>query len=145
MSVAILFRIAKTGKRPNCPLMDRWAKKTWEIYTYTLIYLFISVFRKKNEILPFVTRWIELEGVILSEMKSESKVPQLCSLRSNPHGQEPAGFLRPWDFPGKSTRGGCHFLLQGIFLIQGLNPDLLHCRQILYHLSHQGRPSEIVR
>ena len=35
---------------------------------------------------------------------------------------------------------GCHFLLQGIFLTQGLNPGLLHCRQILYHLSHQGSP-----
>ena len=33
---------------------------------------------------------------------------------------------------------GCHSLLQGIFPIQGLNMGLLHCRQILYHLSHQG-------
>ena len=33
---------------------------------------------------------------------------------------------------------GCHFLLQGIFPTQGLNPDLLYCRQILYHLSQQG-------
>jgi len=32
----------------------------------------------------------------------------------------------------------CHFLLQGIFLTQGLNPGLLHCRQILYHLSRQS-------
>ena len=32
----------------------------------------------------------------------------------------------------------CCSLLQGIFLIQGLNPGLLHCRQILYCLSHQG-------
>ena len=32
------------------------------------------------------------------------------------------------------------FLLQGIFLTQGLNPGLLHCRQILYHLNHQGSP-----
>ena len=32
---------------------------------------------------------------------------------------------------------GCHFLLQGIFLTQELNLGLLHCRQILYHLSHQ--------
>ena len=30
---------------------------------------------------------------------------------------------------------GCHFLLQGIFPTQGLNPCLLHCRQMLYHLS----------
>ena len=35
---------------------------------------------------------------------------------------------------------GCHFLLQGIFLTQGLNPGLLHCRQILCHLSSQGSP-----
>ena len=35
---------------------------------------------------------------------------------------------------------GCHALLQGIFPTQGSNPGLLHCRQILYHLSHQGSP-----
>ena len=46
----------------------------------------------------------------------------------------------PWDFPGKNTGVGCHFLLQEIFLTQGLNPGLLHCRQTLYHLSHQGSP-----
>ena len=46
----------------------------------------------------------------------------------------------PWDSPGKNTGVGCHFLLQGIFLTQGLNLGLLHCRQILCHLSHQGSP-----
>ena len=35
---------------------------------------------------------------------------------------------------------GCHFLLQGIFPTQGLNPGLLHYRQTLYRLSHQGSP-----
>ena len=35
---------------------------------------------------------------------------------------------------------GCHFLLQGIFLTQGSNPGVFHCRQILYHLSYQGSP-----
>ena len=44
------------------------------------------------------------------------------------------------DSPGKSTRVSCHSLLQGIFLTQGSNLGLLHCRQILYHLSHQGSP-----
>ena len=43
-------------------------------------------------------------------------------------------------FPGKNTGLDCHFLLQGIFPIQGLNSGLLHCRQILYHLSYQGSP-----
>ena len=37
--------------------------------------------------------------------------------------------LRPLDFPGKSTGVVCHFLLQGIFLTQGSNPGLPHCRQ----------------
>ena len=49
--------------------------------------------------------------------------------------------LRPWDFLGKSSGVGCHFLLQGIFPTQGSNPGLLHCRQTLYCLSHQGSPT----
>ena len=44
----------------------------------------------------------------------------------------------PWNFSGKNTGVGCHFLLQEIFPTQGLNLCLLHCRQILYHLSHPG-------
>ena len=43
-------------------------------------------------------------------------------------------------FPGKDTGVGCHFLLQGIFPTQGLNPGFLHCRQILYGLSYKGSP-----
>ena len=39
---------------------------------------------------------------------------------------KPPGSSCPWDFPGKNTGVGCHFLLQGIFPIQGLNPCLLH-------------------
>ena len=45
--------------------------------------------------------------------------------------------------PGSSVHGitgvSCHFLLQGIFMTQGLNLSLLHCRQMLYQLSHQGQ------
>ena len=48
--------------------------------------------------------------------------------------------LCPCDSPGKNNRVGFYSLLQGIFLTQGLNPGLPHCRQILYHLSHQGSP-----
>ena len=48
------------------------------------------------------------------------------------------GLLHPWDFPGKSTGVGCHCLLQGIFLTQGSNSGLPHCRQTLYRLIHQG-------
>ena len=43
-----------------------------------------------------------------------------------------------WDSPGKITGGCWHFLLQGMFPTLGLNPGLLHCKQILYYLNHQG-------
>ena len=41
---------------------------------------------------------------------------------------------------GKNTGVGCHALLQGIFPTQGSNPDLLHCRWILYCLSPREAP-----
>ena len=41
----------------------------------------------------------------------------------------------------KNTGVGCHFLLQGIFLTQEANPDLLNCRQTLYQLSYKGSPT----
>ena len=53
---------------------------------------------------------------------------------------KPPRLICPWDFPGKSTQVGCHFLLWRIFPTQGSNPGLPHCRQTLYHLSHQGSP-----
>ena len=43
-------------------------------------------------------------------------------------------------FPGQNTGVGCHALLQRIFPTQRLNLSLLHCRQVLYHLSYQGSP-----
>ena len=66
-------------------------------------------------------------------------VTQPC-LTLGPHALEPARLLCPWDSPGKSTGVGCHALLQGIFPTQGLNLGLPQCKQILYHLRHQGSP-----
>ena len=59
-----------------------------------------------------------------------------CSVMSKslqPHGLWLIRHLWPWDFPGKNTRVGCHFLLQRIFLIKESKPHLLHYRWILYH------------
>ena len=53
---------------------------------------------------------------------------------------QPHGLYSPWNYLGQNTGVGGLSLLQGIFPTQGLNPGLLHCRQILYHLSHQGSP-----
>ena len=59
-----------------------------------------------------------------------------CSVTSNslgPHGLQLARLLCPWDFPGKNTGVGCHFLLQGVVPTQGSNTRLLHYRQFLDH------------
>ena len=60
---------------------------------------------------------------------------------SRPHGLyiyiQLARLLCPWTSPGKNTGVGSHSLIQGIFLIQGSNLGLPHCRWILYYLSHQ--------
>ena len=66
-----------------------------------------------------------------------------CSVLSDslrPYEVQPTRLLCPWNSPDKSTRQGSHFLLQRIFLTQGLNRGLLHCREILHHLSHQESP-----
>ena len=50
-----------------------------------------------------------------------------------------------WDFPGKNTGVGCHFLLHGIFLTQGSNLCLLHWQVGSLPLSYQGRPCQLFR
>ena len=49
-------------------------------------------------------------------------------------------FVTPWSSPGQNTGVSSLSLLQGIFPTQELNPGLLHCRRILYRLSHKGSP-----
>ena len=67
-------------------------------------------------------------------------VAQSCLPLWDPVDYSPPGSSVHGDSPGKNTGVGCHALLQGIFPTQGSNPSLLHCRQILYHLSHQESP-----
>ena len=55
-----------------------------------------------------------------------------------PEGVYPSRLLCPWNSPGKNPGVGSPYLLQGIFPTQGSNLGLLHFRQILYCLSHQG-------
>ena len=62
--------------------------------------------------------------------------PTLCNLMDC----SPPGSSVHRSSPGKNTAVSCHALLQGIFLTQGLNPGLPHCRRILYRLSHTGSP-----
>ena len=64
-------------------------------------------------------------------------VAQSCPALCNPMDCNPPGTSVHWDSLGKNTRVGCQAFLQGIFPTQGLKAGLLHCRQILYCLSHQ--------
>ena len=64
-----------------------------------------------------------------------------CPVLSNslwPRGLWPTRILCPWDFSGKNTGVGCPFLLQGIFLTQGLNPRALFWQVDSLPRSHLG-------
>ena len=65
-------------------------------------------------------------------------VTQSCLMFCDLTDCSPPGSSVHGDSPGKNIGVGCHALLQRIFPTQGLSPDLPNCKQILYHLSHQG-------
>ena len=91
--------------------------------------------KKKEKFRGYV--WVsDFKYVLCCE--SESVSHSVVSNSLGPHGLKPIRLLWPWDFPGKNTGVGCHSLLQVILPTQESNPGLLHCRLILYHLSHQG-------
>ena len=63
----------------------------------------------------------------------------VCLTLQSPELQ-PARLLCPWAFPGKNTGVGCHFILQGIFPTQALNPLLLHWQEDSLPLHHLRSP-----
>ena len=68
MFIAALFTIARSWKRPKCPMIGEWIKKMWHIYTmedYSAI--------KRNEIGSFIETLIYLETVIQSEVSQREK------------------------------------------------------------------------
>ena len=117
----------------------------WALNPGILFLLWSQEYEGKEEIktqyvLSYVLSLDEKDHIaFLPRGKKDSEVKSFSRVRL---------FETPWTaayyaplsmgFPGKSTRVGCHFLLQRIFLTQGSNPGLPYCRQMLYHLSHQG-------
>jgi hypothetical protein len=68
MFIAALFIIARSWKQPRCPSSEEWIQKMWYIYTmeyYSAI--------KKNEFVKFLGIWMDLEGIILSEVTQSQK------------------------------------------------------------------------
>jgi hypothetical protein len=68
MFIATLFIIARSWKEPRCPLTEEWIQKMWYIYTMEY-YLAI----KNNEFMKFLGKWMDLEGIILSEVTQSQK------------------------------------------------------------------------
>ena len=66
--IAASFTITKIWKQPKCPSIDEWIKQLWDISTMEF-YLAI----KKKKILPFVTIWMDLENIMLSEISQSEK------------------------------------------------------------------------
>ena len=68
MFIAGLSTVAKCWKQPKCPSVNEWIKNLWYIYTmehYTA--------ERKKEPLPFMTAWMELESIMLSEINQSEK------------------------------------------------------------------------
>ena len=82
-----------------------------------------------------VVQWLRLHA---SDAGGKVKVKSLSRVRLFATPWTVAQQAPLWNSPGKNTGVGCHFLLQGIFPTQGLKLGLLHCRQTLYCLGHQG-------
>ena len=68
MFIAALFTIAKKQKQHKCPSIDEWIKKMG--YVYTMEY-YLAI--KQNEILPFLATWIDLKGIMPSEISQAEK------------------------------------------------------------------------
>ena len=66
MFTSVLFTIANTWKQPKCPSTDEWVKTIW--YMCTMEYYPAT---KKNERRPIAATWMDLEIVILSEVREK--------------------------------------------------------------------------
>ena len=88
-----------------------------------------------------------MQGVIWVSWNCWNKLPQ-TSWKSESRSVMsdtlwPHELYRPWNSPGQNAGVGSHSLLQEIFPTQGSNPGLLHCRQILFQLSHRRSPYKL--
>ena len=106
--------------------------KSCALFSKALLFpSFISAQSPSTMLTPHISLLRKTPAYKESVSKSRSVVSD--SLR-------PHGLYSPWNSPGQNTGVGSLSLLQGIFPTQGWNPGLLHCRRILYQLSHKGNP-----
>jgi hypothetical protein len=66
--IAALFIVARSRKEPRCPSTEEWIQKMWYIYT---IEYYSAI--KNNKFMKFLGKWMDLEGIILSEVTQSQK------------------------------------------------------------------------
>ena len=103
MFIAILFTIAKIRKQPKCPSIDEQIK--WCVCVCVCVCARARIIENysaiiKDEILPFVTAWMDLEVTMLSEIK-QRQIPHdltyVCNLKSKQINKQMKSRLRPID------------------------------------------------
>ena len=152
-----LCSVAEPLRQPKNVAFDLWIDNShrWQGFSWHAprnyppwsLHILIYCFWDHYYSWPPLTLALLIDSGQIKKCQNHSECYPLIPTLCDPIDYSPPKRLCPWNSPGKSTGKnnnnnntgvGCRFLLQGIFLTQGLNPDLLHCRQILYHLSHQG-------
>ena len=126
------FRGHFNSFRNPTPEFYHFSKQLLSKWTY-----YIPHTGNKSTVVNKTKSWIS-QSVYSSWGARVCLVTQSCPILCDAMNCSPSGSSVHGDPPGKNTGGGCHALLQGIFPIQGLKPSLLHCRSILYCLSHKG-------
>ena len=117
--------------------MEQWYWK-WKFFLFN-IFLRIStidtIFCPLSVILKIIVSYnfFSLANLMHVNSKYFFEKSESVSLSLLPHGLKHARLFCPWNSPGKNTGMGSHSLLQGIFLTQGSNPGLLHCRWFYYY------------
>ena len=132
-----------SGKEPACNVEDpRDAGLTEQPHMHTLLLKINSVMSVSGveQVIQLYIYMYLFFFFLITFPHVLCLVAQSCPTLCNPMDYSLPGSSVYGDSPEKNTGVGCHALLQGIFKTQGSSPGLLRCRQVLYHLSHQGSP-----
>jgi len=132
------FSIAITAGVSLSLSTGEWeTQKSWPLLLYS-----VPLFHVIRQAMGKPMTWHPGRCSVLSACTSKLCCAMLCSVVSDSlrHQSSPPDSSVHGDSPGQNTGVGCHALFQGLFPTQKLNPGLLLCRLILYHLSHQGSP-----
>ena len=131
-----------TTRSSNCKFghaTQRIESRVSNCYLHTHVHSSITRNDQKAEAFQVsIYRWMDKQNVVHKD--NICLVAQLFSTLCDPMDCSPPGSSVYGHSPGNNIAVICHALLQGIFWTQGSHPDLPHCKQILYRLSHKGSP-----